>query len=106
MGARQSADVENQMVSVERILEYSQLQIEDFESGDSEVKVGAPIEFSNVSVTYNDMEVLKNVSFTVQKGEKVSFFCQPMSNRKYYSDNPHSLKSYINLSLLQGGSAW
>jgi ABC-type multidrug transport system fused ATPase/permease subunit len=71
LGARQSADVENQMVSVERILEYFRLPIENFTSGDANAQVGAPIEFTNVSVKYNDMEVLKNVSFKIKKGEKV-----------------------------------
>ncbi|KAA0190836.1 hypothetical protein HAZT_HAZT002821 [Hyalella azteca] len=65
-GVRQSAEVENQMISVERVLALN-----------ANIKPGWPtsgqIDFRNVSLRYEENQpmVLKNISFTISSGEKV-----------------------------------
>ncbi|KAA0188889.1 hypothetical protein HAZT_HAZT000572 [Hyalella azteca] len=65
-GVRQSAEVENQMISVERVLALN-----------ANIKPGWPttgqIDFRNVSLRYEENQpvVLKNISFTISSGEKI-----------------------------------
>ncbi|GFN98107.1 multidrug resistance-associated protein 4 [Plakobranchus ocellatus] len=78
-GVRQSAEVENQMISVERVLEYSRLPME----ADLESKPGkkpppswpmqGAIQASNVSLQYSPTApyVLKNLNFSIHGMEKV-----------------------------------
>ncbi|XP_047739320.1 ATP-binding cassette sub-family C member 4 [Hyalella azteca] len=82
-GVRQSAEVENQMISVERVLALSELQPEaslisdEGESRNANIKPGWPtsgqIDFRNVSLRYEENQpmVLKNISFTISSGEKI-----------------------------------
>ncbi|CAL4094228.1 unnamed protein product, partial [Meganyctiphanes norvegica] len=78
-GVRQSAEVENQMTSVERVLEYSKLEPEAaLESNkDNKPKPSWPdqggIVFKDVTLQYdeNDPPVLKNLNFIIGAGEKV-----------------------------------
>lgn len=73
-GIRQWAELENQMTSVERILEYSNEKTEEI-SGDkpenwpSEGK----IEFKNVCLRYPKTQelVLKNITFVINPGENI-----------------------------------
>lgn len=75
-GIRQSAEVQNQMMAVERVLEYRDLEVED-----KIPKTIAPktwpeegkIIFSNVYYRYSkEMEpVLKGINFEVQSCEKI-----------------------------------
>ncbi|KAK7866057.1 hypothetical protein R5R35_013557 [Gryllus longicercus] len=78
-GMRQSAEMENQMTAVERIMEYSNLEQEPpLESPPGE---GPPsdwpskgcVVFKDVSLKYNPSEaaVLKNLNFQILPGEKV-----------------------------------
>lgn len=76
---RGSAEVENQLTSVERIIEYSQIEPEPrldssypFPAAPSWPSVGA-IEFQNVMLTYgtNSEPTLKNLSFRIEGGQKV-----------------------------------
>ena len=75
---RLSADLENQMTSVERIYEYSKLEPEASLQSEYSFPENWPargqIEFAHVTLTYqgNTTPVLKNLTFTVQGGEKVS----------------------------------
>ncbi|KAK7083945.1 Multidrug resistance-associated protein 4, partial [Halocaridina rubra] len=78
-GVRQSAEVENQMTSVERVLEYSKLEPEaplDTEK-DKSLKQGWPeqgkIMFEDVSLQYgnNEPPVLKNLNFCIKASEKI-----------------------------------
>ncbi|KAL7641520.1 UNVERIFIED_CONTAM: hypothetical protein RMT77_007391 [Armadillidium vulgare] len=77
-GVRQSAEVENQMTSVERILEYTNIKPE----ANGEIKtVEMPkiwpsrgeISFENVFLCYRegDPPVLKNLNFTINPAEKI-----------------------------------
>ncbi|XP_054260595.1 multidrug resistance-associated protein 1-like [Macrosteles quadrilineatus] len=74
---RMTADVETNLVSVERIKEYSNVKQEAERIGDPGVEPSWPakgrIEFQNYSVRYREGLdlVLKGVSFTVLPGEKV-----------------------------------
>ncbi|XP_018392361.1 PREDICTED: probable multidrug resistance-associated protein lethal(2)03659 isoform X2 [Cyphomyrmex costatus] len=78
-GIRQSAELENQMTSVERILEYSKVDSEPpLESApDKKPKCEWPqkgkIEFKNVFLCYTPCEppVLKNISFVIFPREKI-----------------------------------
>ncbi|CAI2356957.1 unnamed protein product [Caenorhabditis sp. 36 PRJEB53466] len=78
---RQSAELENGMVSVERVLEYTVLKSEesmrrphepylDDDLGQSWPAKG-DIEFDNVSVKYGETKVLKNVTCVILGGQKV-----------------------------------
>ncbi|KAJ3656703.1 hypothetical protein Zmor_015754 [Zophobas morio] len=66
------ADCENLMVSVERVLEFTKLEEED--KGGKNLS-GWPefgsISFNDVSLTYNDTRMLRNINFDVNAKEKV-----------------------------------
>lgn len=76
-GLRQTAELENQMTSVERVIEYTKLPSERSLETKSEVLKSLPenwasrgvINFKNVSVKYSDDGdfVLRNLSFTVNE---------------------------------------
>lgn len=78
-GIRQTSELENQMVSVERVLEYAELPPEE-QSGNA-VKSKAPkdwptngeIEFQNLSLFYNDEKkpAIKNLNFHIKSQEKI-----------------------------------
>ncbi|XP_063867034.1 ATP-binding cassette sub-family C member 4-like isoform X1 [Scylla paramamosain] len=78
-GVRQSAEVENQMTSVERVLEYSSFEPEaalktEAEKAPNDVWPDkGVIKFVNVSLKYNEKEtpVLKNLNFNIQAKEKI-----------------------------------
>lgn len=78
-GMRQSAELENQMTSVERVLEYSKVESEPpLESAPDKKPKGdwpqqGKIEFRGVSLRYAPLEapVLKNLRFVIQPKEKV-----------------------------------
>jgi ATP-binding cassette subfamily C (CFTR/MRP) protein 4 len=78
-GVRQSAELESQMTSVERIIEYSNLEQEaDLESSadnkpDKEWPKKGEIKMVNMSVFYdNSLEpVLKNISCFIRGGQKI-----------------------------------
>lgn len=75
----QTADMENQMTSVERVVEYTKIEEEKcLESGPgNRIQDGWPsegqIEFRNVSLRYNPKKdpVLKNLNFLIHPKEKV-----------------------------------
>lgn len=76
---RQTGELENEMVSVERVFEYSKLKPE----GELETQINkrpksswpekGAIRFSNVTLIYNKSSkaALENVSFTIEKSEKI-----------------------------------
>ena len=77
-GVRQSAEFESQMTSVERIVEYQDLDQEK----PAEIKETKPdekwpssgqVQFDNMSLTYAGAEkpVLKNINCTIKGGEKI-----------------------------------
>ncbi|XP_039296024.1 probable multidrug resistance-associated protein lethal(2)03659 [Nilaparvata lugens] len=78
-GMRQSAELENQMTSVERVLEYTNLDSEPPLESPPEKKPPptwpseGKIEFSKVYLSYVDEEppVLKNLNFVIKAGDKV-----------------------------------
>nr|XP_045582319.1 ATP-binding cassette sub-family C member 4-like isoform X3 [Procambarus clarkii] len=78
-GVRQSAEVENQMTSVERVIEYSNLEPEASLETEKD-KLPHPgwpehgiITFEDVSLQYSDNEppVLKNLNFCIRANEKI-----------------------------------
>ncbi|XP_015609770.1 probable multidrug resistance-associated protein lethal(2)03659 isoform X2 [Cephus cinctus] len=78
-GMRQSAELENQMTSVERILEYSNIESEPSLESAAEKKPKddwpsqGQIEFSDVYMRYSSLDppVLKNLNFVIKPREKV-----------------------------------
>lgn len=75
-GMRQWSELENQMTSVERVIEYTKLESEP----DREKKLlpidwpqQGQVEFKDVKLKYNESEayVLKGLSFIVQPKEKI-----------------------------------
>ena len=76
-GVRQTAELENNMTSVERILEYVNLQPEeDKTNGDEAIEnwpTNGSIEFINVSFKYTEKgdRILKSLNFKINAGEKV-----------------------------------
>ncbi|XP_008195764.2 probable multidrug resistance-associated protein lethal(2)03659 isoform X1 [Tribolium castaneum] len=76
-GMRQWSELENQMVSVERLLEYTKVETEPERSASVQTPKHWPedgqIEFCDVSLKYNPQEpfVLKNLNFVVNPKEKI-----------------------------------
>lgn len=80
-GLRQTAELENQMTSVERVSEYSRLPAERSLETDEETLKTLPknwgskgvIKFKNLSLKYSPDSsfVLHDLSFEVQEGEKI-----------------------------------
>ncbi|KAJ9591423.1 hypothetical protein L9F63_002029, partial [Diploptera punctata] len=78
-GIRQIAELENQMTSVERVLEYTTVKKEPSEETSLVKKVTrewpskGEIVFNNVFLSYsmNELPVLKNVNFSITTAEKV-----------------------------------
>ncbi|XP_018014259.1 ATP-binding cassette sub-family C member 4 isoform X1 [Hyalella azteca] len=78
-GVRQSAEVENQMTSVERVLEFSKLEPEAPLTTEEDKKLdpqwprSGSIEFIDVSLKYDEAKppVLKKLNFAVSSGEKI-----------------------------------
>ncbi|KAF1747740.1 hypothetical protein GCK72_024206 [Caenorhabditis remanei] len=78
---RQSAELENGMVSIERILEYTELKSEEEMRRphdkylDDVLEKSWPskgqIEFENVRVKYGDTYVLNNLNFVIFQGQKI-----------------------------------
>lgn len=76
-GMRQWSELENQMTSVERVLEYTKLDNEPEREENSKLPKDWPssgkLEFRDVSMRYleSDPPVLKNLNFVVHPAEKV-----------------------------------
>lgn len=78
-GIRQSSELENQMTSVERVVEYTDLPKErslESTSGKKPPKewpAEGKVEFENIYLTYadNDPPVLKNLNFKINPKEKI-----------------------------------
>jgi len=78
-GVRQTAELESQLTSIERILEYSYLQEEPMIDSKPEIQprddwpTKGHVEFKNVSLKYNPTGtyVLRNISFNVMPKEKI-----------------------------------
>jgi ABC-type multidrug transport system fused ATPase/permease subunit len=85
---RQSAEVENQMVSTERILEYTKLEAEaeeeldDYKPPDNWPDSGK-VEVKDLSVVYPGTSklVIKNISFEIPAGAKVSILYNTRTGR-------------------------
>jgi len=78
-GMRQSAEVENMMTSVERVMEYGELKTEKYspntdkmENSKSSFSTGV-VEFRDVSLRYdeNSKIILKNISFKTDANDKI-----------------------------------
>lgn len=75
-GMRQWSELENQMTSVERVIEYTQLESEPNRE-EKALPIDWPqhghIEFKNVKLRYNESDpyVLKGISFKIQPNEKI-----------------------------------
>ncbi|XP_014296337.1 probable multidrug resistance-associated protein lethal(2)03659 [Microplitis demolitor] len=78
-GMRQSAEVENQMTSVERVLEYTNIESEPALESLPEKKPKddwpsrGKVEFKRVYLAYSPLEppVLRNLNFTIEPREKI-----------------------------------
>lgn len=75
-GIRQSAEVSNQMMAVERVLEYRDLDPEQKEIkkiADKSWPSEGKIQFRNVTYRYskNTEPALRDVNFSIAKGEKI-----------------------------------
>lgn len=78
-GIRQTSELENQMVSVERVLEYAELPSEEQSGNAIKTKAsgGWPskgeIEFDDLSLFYNDetKPAIKNLRFAIKSQEKI-----------------------------------
>ncbi|XP_066155396.1 probable multidrug resistance-associated protein lethal(2)03659 [Euwallacea fornicatus] len=76
-GMRQWSELENQMTSVERVLEYTKLENEPERKEPQQVSLDWPKEgrvtFKDVRLRYNETDpyVLKSLSFTVHPNEKL-----------------------------------
>lgn len=106
-GIRQSAEVSNQMMSVERILEYRDLEAEKQPPKPCTVPSDWPsrgcIEFRNVIYKYFEEAepVLRGLSFLVQPKEKIgnSFFNNVTSNSILNSFNHFKKELLAELEL-------
>lgn len=74
---RQAAEVENHMISVKRLVEYTRLEPESNVKPDYEVKMGVwpvrgKVEFKSVSVRYlHGPRVIRNLNIEIQPKEKI-----------------------------------
>lgn len=70
---RQWADLENCMTSVERVLEYTEIEQEDTTGGAiNDWPKDGSVKYQGVSLSYiSGTKVLKNISFSVNPGEKI-----------------------------------
>lgn len=77
---RQTAELENQMVSVERVLDYANLDSEEKQNSDKtktippkEWPVDGTIKFEDLNLRYSENSelVLKNLNFFIQSNEKI-----------------------------------
>lgn len=64
-------DLHGRKVSIDRVNEI--LNVDEEQSGEIEINSVESIEFKNVTFGYNDLLVLDDVSFKIEKGEKVAF---------------------------------
>lgn len=64
--------VQTALAATERIFEFLEIDIEEDTSDKSITDFNDSIIFENVSFGYGDEEIIKNISFTVNKGEKVA----------------------------------
>ena len=70
----QLEEIQNAQVSLERINTVLLVkEKEDIQKGQEVEKLEGDIEFKNVTFSYGEKEVLKEVSFKIHKGEKVAF---------------------------------
>lgn len=95
-GVRQSAEVSNLMTSVERVLEYRDLEPEKQPEKPQEISANWPIEgsieFRNVIYKYFEFgePVLRNLSFVIAPKEKIgekhfsSFYFQNVNESKWH----------------------
>nr|CAD7404219.1 unnamed protein product [Timema poppensis] len=82
-GMRQSAELENQMTSVERILEYTRIEREPALESPPDKKPpkewpqNGTVKFQNLFLKYNKDEgpVLKNLNFHIESKQKVGNIC-------------------------------
>lgn len=90
-GLRQTAEMENQMTSVERVIEYADLPSERSLETDTKILNKLPkhwpqrglIKFNNVSLKYSDTSeyILRNLSFVVsEKVSGMAFFSKCFMN--------------------------
>lgn len=78
-GIRQTSELENQMVSVERVLEYAELPSEEQSGNDKKSKAPenwpskGEIEFKDLSLYYNDetKPAITNLNFSIKSQEKI-----------------------------------
>ncbi|KAL3283208.1 hypothetical protein HHI36_006357 [Cryptolaemus montrouzieri] len=76
-GMRQWSELENQMTSTERVIEYKQIEIEPERPPVTNLPRDWPteglLEFRDISLKYNESDpyVLKNISFVVKPKEKI-----------------------------------
>lgn len=78
-GIRQTSELENQMVSVERVLEYAELPSENQNDNIQKLKVTdewpskGRLEFKDLSLYYveEDQLAIKNLNFTIKPQEKI-----------------------------------
>ena len=106
-GLRQTAELENQMTSVERVIEYANLPSErSLESSVDVSKKLSPnfpnsnnIKFKNVSLKYSDNgeHVLRNLSFEVK--ENVKKICNVRENFIMKELSRKKLESWAELVL-------
>ncbi|XP_031634337.1 probable multidrug resistance-associated protein lethal(2)03659 isoform X2 [Contarinia nasturtii] len=80
MGVKQTAELENNMISFERIKEYTDLKAENNKIHESNNELdedwpkSGSIEFDNVSLKYseNGSQMLNNLSLKIKAGEKIA----------------------------------
>lgn len=76
-GMRQTAELENNMTSVERVMEYIDLDSEDHNAVEHQNLINWPqngsIEFINLSMRYfeNSDPILKSLNLQIKPGEKI-----------------------------------
>ncbi|XP_061382806.1 ATP-binding cassette subfamily C member 4 isoform X2 [Danaus plexippus] len=102
-GVRQTAEVISQMTSVERILQYTNIEKESqWEKGAKETPKGWPwrgrIEFRNCYMKYTpeDLPVLKNLNVVIESGWKVGIVGRTGAGKSSL------ISSLFRLSILEG----
>lgn len=99
-GIRQTSELENQMVSVERVLEYANLPSEDGSGNAEKMKTPAgwpsegTIKFNDLSLYYNDESrpAIKNLNFTILSKEKIGIVGRTRIWQEFYNPStfPHA----------------
>lgn len=105
-GIRQWSETENQMISVERVLEYSKIEAEsnNIVKPPREWPENGKIEFDSVSLRYgkNEPKILKDISFEIKPKQKIGIVGRTGAGKSSIISALFNLESTEGVILIDG----